>query len=156
MAHHVEVKQVASIPLAVVRRRARLDELSTVVPEACGVVWNFVRGAAIKPLGRNVALYLDDDINLEVGVEVAGPFASDGNVVLSATPAGLVAATIHIGPYNRLPEAHRAIRRWCIDNHHEIAGPNWEIYGHWNDDPAQLQTDVQYLLTAASQSAGQT
>jgi effector-binding domain-containing protein len=146
MTHPVEIKEVESIPLAVVRRRAKLSELSTVVPEACGAVWNFVRAAEIKPRGRNVALYLDDEIDLEVGVEVAGPFASDGTVVLSMTPAGPVATAIHMGPYNRLHETHMAVRQWCADNHHEIAGPNWEIYGHWNNDPNKLQTDVYYLL----------
>jgi len=32
-----------------------------------------------------------------------------------------------------------------------FAGPNWEIYGHWqsewNTNPSQIRTDVYYLLT---------
>jgi hypothetical protein len=24
----------------------------------------------------------------------------------------------------------------------ELAGPTWEEYGDWNDDPSQLRTDV--------------
>ena len=99
--------------------------------------------------GRNVAVYLEMDqgqINMEIGVEVAGPFTGDGDVVCSATPAGLVVTTVHLGPYDRLGEAHDAIFEWCQHNHHELAGPNWEIYGHWTDDPARLQTDVFYLL----------
>jgi len=32
-----------------------------------------------------------------------------------------------------------------------FAGPNWEIYGHWTDDPAQLRTDVFYLLDCAEE-----
>jgi hypothetical protein len=50
-------------------------------------------------------------INLEVGVELEAPFAGHGEVVGSATPAGVVATAAHFGPYNRLHEAHQAIRQ---------------------------------------------
>jgi hypothetical protein len=40
MTYTVEVKQADSQPLAIVRRRASQQDLSTVVPDACGVVWN--------------------------------------------------------------------------------------------------------------------
>jgi len=91
-------------------------------------------------------LYLDDEINLECGVEVEQPFDGNDQVFCSRTPGGLVATTSHLGPYHLLGEAHMAIRNWCAEQGHVLAGPNWEIYGHWSDDPAQLQTDVFYLL----------
>ncbi len=28
----------------------------------------------------------------------------------------------------------------------ELAGPRWEIYGDWREDPADLETEVYYLL----------
>jgi len=149
MIYTVEVKQVEAGVIAAVRRRAGKQELSRVVPDSCGEVWQFLRAAPVARPGRNVAVYLDctdGEINLEVGVEVDRPFTGDGNVVCSATPAGTVATTAHLGPYNRLGEAHDDIRKWCADQGHTLAGPNWEIYGHWTDDPAQLRTDVFYLL----------
>jgi hypothetical protein len=27
-----------------------------------------------------------------------------------------------------------------------LAGPRWEVYGDWRDDPAELETEVYYLL----------
>jgi effector-binding domain-containing protein len=146
MSYQVEVKQLAGQPLAVVRRVASQEQLSRVVPAACGEVWNFVRAAGIAGAGRHVAVYLDGAIHIEVGVEVPGPFTSDGNVVYSETPAGTVATTVHMGPYDRLGDAHDAILNWCAAQQRLIAGPNWEIYGHWDDDPAKLRTDVFYLL----------
>ena len=147
----------ASRPLAVVRRRARLQELPKVVTDACGIVWNVLREQQIKGAGRHVAVYLDDQINLEVGVEMDGPFAGQGEVVASALPAGTVATTVHFGPYQRLGEAHQAIRDWCAKHGHALAGPNWEIYGHWvdewNRDPGKIRTDVFYLLKAGGKSA---
>ena len=145
-------------PTAVVRRRASVRELPQVIPAACGVVWGVVRAQQIKGAGRHVALYRDDEINLEVGVELDAPFAGHGEVVGSALPTGPVATAVHFGPYGRLPEARRTVRDWCATRGHPLAGPSWEIYGHWdeawNTDPSRIRTDVFYLLTTASDAAG--
>jgi effector-binding domain-containing protein len=98
-----------------------------------------------------LALYLDGEMNIECGVEVFQPFAGNDRVICSCTPAGLVATAAHIGPYNRLGEAHKAVHEWCADHGHLLAGPSWEVYGHWTDDPAQLRTDVFWLLQAAGE-----
>jgi effector-binding domain-containing protein len=150
MEYDIRLEHLGSRPLAVVRRRASLQELAKVVPAACGTVWNVMRQQKVAGAGRHVAVYWDDEINLEVGVEVETPFAGHGEVVGSARPAGSVATATHLGPYNRLHEAHQAIRQWCANNGYNLAGPNWEIYGHWidewNTDPAKIRTDVFYVL----------
>ena len=152
MKHEIRLEQHAARPLAVVRRRAASHELSKVVPDACGTVWNVIRSQQVSGAGRHVAVYLDGQINLEVGVELDGPFTGYGEVVVSATPPGLVATTTHFGPYHLLQKAHEAIRKWCAANGHNFAGPNWEVYGHWknewNSDPTKICTDVFCLLAA--------
>ena len=148
----VQVQRLESTPLAVVRRHARPSDLSRLVPECCGLVWNVVRAAQV-PAGRHVAVYWDDGIRLEVGVELGGPFTGHGEVVPSATPAGTVASLAHYGPYGGLDAAHDAIHRWCRQRGHRLAGPRWEIYGHWqrewDADPSRIRTDVCYLLENA-------
>jgi effector-binding domain-containing protein len=145
----VKLQQLKSVPLAVIRRQAKPSELSRLVPECCGLVWNEVRAQQAKA-GRNVAVYWNGDIRLEVGVEILGPFTEHGEVILSATPAGAAASVTHIGPYSGLGAAHDAIHQWCKSNNHTLAGPSWEIYGHWqpewNSDPSQIRTDVYYQL----------
>jgi effector-binding domain-containing protein len=142
---------IDSVPLAVVRRQASAPELSRVVPQCCGLVFNVVRAQQAQA-GRHVAIYWDGSIRLEVGVELHGPFAEEGEVVRSATPAGPVAWATHLGPYGSLGAAHDAVRQWCRTNDRRLAGPNWEIYGHWqsewNTDPSQIRTDVYYLLAS--------
>ncbi len=69
----VEMQKRPSVPLAVIRRQARPTELVVVVPECCGIVWQVVK-AQKAAAGRHVALYWDDSIRLEVGVELLGPF----------------------------------------------------------------------------------
>ena len=148
-AHDVQIQIVESAPLAVVRRQARQAELAGLVPECCGLVWEAVRSQRVKA-GRHGALYRDGTIRLEVGVELLGPFTDDGEVVASATPAGTVAMTTHLGPYDGLGAAHDAIARWCAADGRRLAGPSWEIYGHWqrewDTNPAAIITDVYYLL----------
>ena len=153
MAYTVRTKRVSGTPIAVVRRRAPAAQLSAVVPQACGTVWTVLKKLGTPGAGRHVAVYLgcsDGQIDVEIGAEVAAPFAGDGEVVGSATPAGEVATVTHYGPYGRLGDAHRAIRDWCAAQRRTAAGPNWEVYGHWlpawNTDPSQIRTDVFYLL----------
>lgn len=155
MEHDVRLEQLGSHPLAVVRRRARSVELSKVVPDACGRVWGVIRAQQVPGAGRNVAVYWDcqdEQINVEVGVEMEGSFAGHGEVVASATPAGLAATATHYGPYGELHVAHDAILSWCRDNGYKLVGPSWEVYGHWkeewNHDPTKIRTDVFYLVVA--------
>jgi effector-binding domain-containing protein len=149
----VQLQRLDSIPLAVIRRQAKASDLARVVPECCGLVWNVVREQQVRA-GRHVAVYWDGSITLEVGVELYGPFAEQGEVVRSATPSGMVASTAYFGPYGGLGGAHDAVRRWCTANNHNLAGPSWEIYGHWlrewDADPSQIRTDVYYLLSPDS------
>ena len=145
----VRFERLDGIPVAVIRRQAKRSELSRVVRECCGLVWNELRAQQVKA-GRNVAIYLDGSIRLEVGVEVFGAFAERGDVVRSTTPAGAVAWATHFGPYGGLGAAHDAVRKWCEANDRSLAGPNWEMYGHWaqewNSDPSKIRTDVYYQL----------
>jgi effector-binding domain-containing protein len=148
----VHLINTAAIPLAVVRRRARPSELATVVPQSCGLVWEFVRAHQVKA-GRHVALYLNGNIDLEVGVEVDGDFHEQGEIVRSRTPSGLVVSAVHFGPYQGLGAAHDAIHAWCGSEGHRLTGVRWEIYGHWqpswNTDPSGIRTDVFYQVGSA-------
>jgi hypothetical protein len=63
----VQLLQRKSVLVAVIRRQASASELSRVVPECCGLVWNEVRAQQARG-GRHVAIYWDGRIQLEVGV----------------------------------------------------------------------------------------
>ena len=129
----VVVTHVSSIPLAVVPRQARASELAVVVPEGCGVVWSFIRAHQHRA-GRHVAVYWDGTIRLDVGVELNGSLPDGGDIVRSATPAGLPPSDSPRASITQLGTAHRAIRDWCSGARAPAGGPNWEIYGHWQDE----------------------
>jgi effector-binding domain-containing protein len=155
-SYTIRVQRLESVPLAVVRRQARQSELSRIVPECCGLVWNVMKANHVKA-GRHVAIYWDSVMNVEIGVELLGPFEGAGEVVRSATPAGLVVSTTHLGPYGGLGAANEAIRQWCRTNNQRYAGPSWEVYGHWlpewDSDPSRIRTDVYYLLAEGDRKA---
>jgi effector-binding domain-containing protein len=150
--YEVRLQHFESIPVAVVRRQARADELSRLVPQCCGLVWNALRAQQVRG-GRHVAIYWDDGIRVEIGAEVNAPFAEQGELVRSATPGGTIASVTHLGPYDRLGAAHQAVQDWCKARNHRLAGPKWEIYDHWQSewdtDPSRIRTDVFYLVAPA-------
>jgi DNA gyrase inhibitor GyrI len=153
MNYNVQIQQLPGRPSAIVRRRATLQQLSQVVPEACGEVWNVIRAQRVQGACRNVVVYLDNEMNLEIGVELDAPLAVICDLIPSKLPAGTVVTTTHLGPYNRLGEAHQAVMRWCNLHGHELSPTSWETYGHWmnewNQDPSKIRTDVFYLLKPA-------
>ena len=96
--------------------------------------------------GPNVMVYRDDIPKVEVGVELVAPCLLAAPVVRSALPAGEAARIVHRGPYQDLGAAHGTVRQWCAAAGRDLAGPRWEIYGDWRDNPADLETEVYYLL----------
>lgn len=151
MRYQIELTESKPATTAVIRSRVAPQELPRFVPAACGEVWSFVRSAGLRQPGRHTSLYLEGGL-LEVGAEVSEPFTGNERIHCSQLPGGAVATTAHFGPYERLKDAHAAIREWCAARQQSFSGTCWEIYGHWeeswNTDPSKIRTDVFYLLDA--------
>ena len=147
MSYEVTVTDVAARPTAVVPATTTWQEFPTLWRELSGEVWACLHAGGVDHGCRNVMLYRDDVPHVEVGVELLVPCTLTGRVVASALPAGQVAMTTHCGPYAGLAEAHRAVIDWCAAQGRQPAGPRWEVYGPHSDDPAEVWTEVYYLLT---------
>src|SRR5512139_2162931 len=128
MLYEIKLTNAEAILTAVIRSRVKPRELSKFVPAACGEVWSFIRSAGLPRPGRHVALYLDAGL-VEVGVEVAEPFAGNDRIHCSQLPAGRVVTATHLGPYARLGGTHAGIRQWCAGRGHRLSTICWEIYG---------------------------
>ena len=132
--------------IAAVREHVTPADIGQRFGPALDQVWAFVREAGLTT-GHNVFVYDDTAPGvIQFGVQVDEEFADGAVVVCSETPAGTIATTTHVGPYAELGGAHSAVRAWCLDEGRPIAGPFWEIYGDWDDDPTKLETEVCYLL----------
>ena len=146
MDYDIEIVQMKPVVIAAVRSQFNAETLGEAIIASLDTVYAFLATAAIEQRGLNVAVYLDSG-DIEVGVQVSARFEPAGNVRCSTTPAGKAAHVIHHGAYALLSQAHDTARQWCAVNGIELTGTNWEVYGHWHDDPQKLRTDVFYLLT---------
>jgi len=134
MQYTVEVKQVPEQPIAVVRGRTTTASLPARIRELFDQFYASFEGKA----GLNIVLYPGDvagEFEIACGVQVE----REGN---ASTPGG----TVYLGPYNQMKPAHSAIHQWAAENGRKLAGPSWEVYGHWTDELAKLRTDIYYLL----------
>ena len=140
--------------LASVRRQATPQTIGTLIRTSG--VWDLMKARGIKSTGHNVVVYRDEPgrdlmhapggIPVDIGAEVEAPFESDGELSCTTTPAGRFISVLHIGPVDRLGEAYDAIHAHIRAQNLKLAGPYWEYYGHWSEDPAKFETSVSYAL----------
>src|SRR5205809_7322531 len=84
---------------------------------ALGKVWEFIRSQpGLRTDGHNIFLYYHPTqpgalILCDFGVEVTRTFETAGEVYATETQRGEAAIAVHRGPYNRVNEAHDAIRQ---------------------------------------------
>lgn len=146
MSYQVTVTDTGARPTAVVAAATTWPEFPALWQQLLDEVWGCLRAGGITRGCRNIMLYLDDVPHVEVGVLLSQSCPLTGQVVASALPAGRAAMTVHRGPYSGLGAAHQAVQDWCAAHGLRMAGPRWEIYGPHHDDPAQVWTEVHYLL----------
>jgi effector-binding domain-containing protein len=152
VAAAVTVEPARAELIAAVRAIVPIGRVADAWRPALDRVWAFLRTRPDLRGGHNLFLYhhparRDDPMAVDFGVQVAQHFEPVGDVRCVATPAGEVARAVHVGPYDRLRETHDAIHAWCAANGRAIGGASWEVYGDWTDDPAKLETTINYLLS---------
>ncbi|HUD78956.1 MAG TPA: GyrI-like domain-containing protein [Streptosporangiaceae bacterium] len=150
----VRVEHVATRPLAAARTTTSRQRLSASIRELLDQVWPVLRSQGVRT-GHNVVSYYPSgagELTIEAGVETLSDFRATGAVQPAATPSGEVATVAYYGEYSGLGTAYQALERWCADNHRQPAGINWEVYGDWAENPAELRTDVYFLLAPSEGS----
>ncbi len=150
-----EVREVIATPRPVAGVRAEVPrgQVGREFRRHLDQVYAAARAGAVALDGQNIFIYRGagpDRLAVDFCVGVTAPFAAVGPVRPLETPGGLAATTTHVGDYGRLGEATAAIVAWCRAHGRTPVGPTWEVYGHWHDDPAELRTEVYYLLAPSS------
>lgn len=151
MSYQFRLTQIPESTLMAVHAQVRPPEFPRAIREGLDKVWAYIRANGVKP-GHNVVVYRGlepcSGMSMDAGVQVEAPLPGDGTVVPVTTPGGLVATTVHSGPYDKLGDASEALHRFCTEKNHRIIGPTWELYGDWAENPADLRTDV-FVLVAS-------
>jgi effector-binding domain-containing protein len=151
MTYEIVVEAAQAQLVAAVRATVPISDVPRACKPALDQVWALLKTNGGLGPGHNLFLYhhparRNEAMNIDFGVQVARRFEPQGEVRCIETPAGELARTVHVGPYDRLVDAHNAIHAWCAAHNRKIAQASWEIYGDWNDDPALLETTIKYLL----------
>ena len=114
----------------VIRDKIGVDE----IPEWLGGAYSEVMGhmaqAGAQPTGPPFTRFLamNGAFEVEAGFPVGEALPGEGRTETSRLPGGPAAVTMHIGPYETLPEAYQALEQWVDGHGYEKAGPFWEVY----------------------------
>ena len=152
MTYEIVVETATARPMAAVRRRVQAGGVAAAWKPALDQVWAFLRQhEGLRTDGHNVFVYHDparpgDPLDVDFGVEVSGPFEGEGDVAFTYTPAGETVSTLHVGSYEGLADAHRAIDAWRAAHGRAFGDASWEAYGHPAGDPERVDIRVSYLL----------
>ena len=147
--HEVRETTTTARALAGVRARVPIGRVAEYFGRCLDQVYAAAKTGAIVLDGQNIFLYnprADGDLDVAFCVGTGGTFNAIGSVEYITTPEGTAATITHWGDYSGLRGAHDALQAWCGINDKTLAGPSWEVYGHWSNNPAELRTDIYYLL----------
>lgn len=148
-SYSVSLRQAAPRTIAAVRARLVASRIPAEFKRYLDQVYA-ARSSGLQLDGQNIFVYHDaldqpGQLDVDFGVGSTSSFAPVGNVRAVELPTGEVATTTHRGAYSDLRPAHDAVLAWCRSHSRALAGPCWEIYGHWTDGEVP-RTDVYYLL----------
>jgi effector-binding domain-containing protein len=143
----VRIVDLDAAPTAVVRATTTWDEFPGLWGSLLDEVWAVLRQGGVAA-GRNVMLYTSDRPDVEIGVELLGPFAAAGRVVASTLPAGRAAQVAVPGPVTAtsLAQGHDAVIRFCEEHGRRRSGVRLEVYGHVGADGDVQETTISWLL----------
>ena len=148
----VDVKTVEAQPVLQKRFMAKREEIAAKLGPANGQIIGQITVSkgemTMMPMSRYFA-EKDGALDMAAAIAVKKPVTGKGDIESSELPAGLVATTIHMGPYEKLPETYAALQAWIKEKGHEAGDQSWEIY--WTDpgteaDPKKWKTEVVQVL----------
>jgi AraC family transcriptional regulator len=134
MNYTIKIRELTPQPVLVTRRRMKRDAIAQNLGPMFGDVFLFGQQAGVALGGPPLARYMEFGpgmVTIDAGVPIATEFAGDdpsGKVRGEALPGGMVATTMHIGPYDKLTEAHAAMEVWIDEQGLRSRGPLWESY----------------------------
>ena len=154
MSYEVTKKSIPETAFLHMKKQVKQENIAEALGSMLVPVFQFATAKGIPFAGPPTARYLSFGpglITLEAGLPIAGPAEVEGEIILGKLFGGLVASTIHKGPYDSLNLAHEAVQTWMMENNEEAGGAPWEVY--INDpgevpDPAEWLTEIIHPLKA--------
>lgn len=151
MTHQFELRERQSQPTLVIRTRSAVQDMPQVLGQAWGAIMHYAGQKGLQPSGPPFVAYHNmdmQDLDLEIGFPFAKKLDGAGEVLAGEIPGGKAAGCLHVGPYDQLRAAYKALGKWIEANGYTPAGVAYESY--LNDPqttpPEALQTDIFFPL----------
>jgi len=130
-----------------IRTRSAVQDLPKVLPQCYKSIGEYLGQIGQAPGGPPFVAYYNMDmqnLDIEVGMPVAGKLPGKGDIQPSSMPAGKAAACVVVGPYSDLPKGYEALGEWMKAQGLEMTGACYEVY--LNDPmevpPEALETQI--------------
>jgi effector-binding domain-containing protein len=146
--YEISTRNDAELDTAVEYATLRIAEIGPFLEKAFAEVASYLARKGAGPAGMPFARYhptSDDQFEVEAGFPASTPTGGEGDVEPSDLPGGLVATTIHVGPYDAVAPAHAALSTWVHEHGGEPVGDAWEVYLTNPGDasgPENLRTEI--------------
>lgn len=137
MDYTIQIEQQPRQPYVAVRATVPMAEIGQRMGPLFGQLFGWLGSHQVAPAGPPWTRYLavgSDEVELEVGAPVATPIDGGEGVIAGVRPAAQVAKTLHIGPYDAMEAAYRAVMDWLQAQGRLVTGAMWEVY---ESDPEQ-------------------
>ena len=108
-------------------------------------MWQIVKSNDLKHKGLNIWVYEQNE-KVFAGVELDDSPKHDTGLEQKNITLIKYAYCKHIGPYNLIKQTGQKMTSELKDRGFETTFPYIEIYGHWTNDEAKLETELLMCL----------
>ena len=154
MSYSITKREISTQLVLIVRRRIQQAEIAATLGEVFPRVFQYAQQAGTALAGPPFTRYPEWGpglITIEAGMPVAASVPGDADIVADSLPGGVVATTIHAGPYDRLTDAYAAMQVWIKEQGLSPSGAPWEVYvtdPAEHPDPKDWKTEIFWPLAS--------
>jgi effector-binding domain-containing protein len=156
MPYDIRLVTLQPRPAIVIRGTMRAEALPGFFGGAYAELYAYAGRCGAAPDGPPFARYpgittaaVGPEITVEAGVTLQRAVEGAGRIESSELPGGDCAVTEHVGPYDTMEPAYKAIEEWMRAHGREPASGPWEIYHSdpaEEPDPQKWRTDIHWRL----------
>jgi hypothetical protein len=108
-------------------------------------MWKEISALHIPNNGLNVWAYWQGNMMM-AGVGYTGSLPAGTDLEQRSFELPRYVCVKHVGPYNQIPETFTKAQEYFKTEGIAVGVPYLELYGHWNEDPSKLETDMLWTL----------